>query len=174
MLKVEETQAPVEFSPELIKKFDDIVSRYPDGKQKSALLPILHLVQAEHGWLSPPAMDKVAGYLHLQDIEVYEVATFYSMYFLRPQGKYVLEVCRTGPCCVVGAEKIMDHIEQKLGVKEGEVTPDGLFSWRGVECLAACGYAPVLQIGPEYTFYENLTNESVDKLIADLKTRGSS
>jgi NADH-quinone oxidoreductase subunit E len=173
MLRVEEQQAPVEFSPELISKFDDIVSRYPEGKQKSALLPILHLVQAEFGWVSAPAMDKVAAYLKLQDIEVYEVASFYSMYFLRPQGKYVLEVCRTGPCCLVGAEKIMDHIEQQLGVKEGDVTPDGLFSWRGVECLAACGYAPVLQIGPEYTFYENLTNESVDKLITDLKAKGN-
>jgi NADH-quinone oxidoreductase subunit E len=173
MLKVENTEAPVEFSPELISKFDEIVGRYPQGKQKSALLPILHLVQAEFGWVSVPAMDKVAGYLDLQDIEVYEVATFYSMYFLRPQGKYVLEVCRTGPCCIVGAEKIMDHIEEKLGVKEGQVTPDGLFSWRGVECLAACGYAPVLQIGPEYTFYENLTNDSVDKLIADLKKKGN-
>jgi len=172
MLKVEETSVPVEFSPELISKFDDIVSRYPEGKQKSALLPILHLVQAEFGWVSAPAMDKVADYLKLQDIEVYEVATFYSMYFLRPQGKYTLEVCRTGPCCLVGAEKIMDHIEQKLGVKEGEVTADGLFSWRGVECLAACGYGPVLQIGPEYTFYENLTNDSVDKLIAELKIKG--
>ncbi|HWZ16975.1 MAG TPA: NAD(P)H-dependent oxidoreductase subunit E [Mucilaginibacter sp.] len=173
MLRVDEAQQPVEFTPGLITKFDDIVSRYPEGKQKSALLPILHLVQAEYGWLSSAAMDKVADYLHLQDIEVYEVATFYSMYFLRPQGKYVLEVCRTGPCCLVGAEKIMDHIEQKLGVKEGDVTPDGLFSWRGVECLAACGYAPVLQIGPEYTFYENLTNESVDKLIEDLKAKGN-
>ncbi|MDB5015958.1 MAG: nuoE [Mucilaginibacter sp.] len=173
MLRVEEQQAPVEFSPELISKFDDIVSRYPEGKQKSALLPVLHLVQAEFGWLSAPAMDKVAAYLKLQDIEVYEVASFYSMYFLRPQGRYVLEVCRTGPCCLVGAEKIMDHIEQQLGVKEGDVTPDGLFSWRGVECLAACGYAPVLQIGPEYTFYENLTNESVDKLITDLKAKGN-
>ncbi|MGZ3874637.1 MAG: NADH-quinone oxidoreductase subunit NuoE family protein [Mucilaginibacter sp.] len=173
MLSVQDTQQPVTFSPELISKFDDIVSRYPQGKQKSALLPILHLVQAEFGWLSAAAMDKVAEYLHLQDIEVYEVATFYSMYFMRPQGKYVLEVCRTGPCCLVGAEKIMDHIEQQLGVKEGEVTPDGLFSWRGVECLAACGYGPVLQIGPEYTFYENLTNESVDKLIADLKVKGN-
>ncbi|MDF2432614.1 MAG: NADH-quinone oxidoreductase subunit [Mucilaginibacter sp.] len=173
MLKVEEQQAPVEFSPELISKFDEIVSRYPVGKQKSALLPILHLVQAEFGWVSVPAMDKVAAYLKIQDIEVYEVASFYSMYFLRPQGKYVLEVCRTGPCCLVGAEKIMDHIEQQLGVKEGEVTADGLFSWRGVECLAACGYAPVLQIAPEYTFYENLTNESVDNLIADLKRKGN-
>jgi len=174
MLRVDNSETvPVEFSSELIKKFDDIVSRYPAGKQKSALLPILHLVQAEFGWVSAPAMDKVADYLKIQDIEVYEVATFYSMYFMRPQGKYVLEVCRTGPCCLVGAEKIMDYIEQKLGVKEGDVTPDGLFSWRGVECLAACGYAPVLQIGPEYTFYENLTEESVDKLVADLKAKGN-
>jgi NADH-quinone oxidoreductase subunit E len=174
MLRVDNSEAiPVEFSPELVAKFDDIVSRYPEGKQKSALLPILHLVQAGFGWLSAPAMDKVADYLHIQDIEVYEVATFYSMYFMRPQGKYMLEVCRTGPCGLVGAEKIMDHIEQKLGVKEGDVTPDGLFSWRGVECLAACGYGPVLQIGPEYTFYEKLTNESVDQLISDLKAKAS-
>jgi NADH-quinone oxidoreductase subunit E len=172
MLRVEETQAHVEFSQALIAKFDDIVSRYPEGKQKSGLLPILHLVQAEFGWVSTTAMDVVAEYLEIQAIEVYEVASFYSMYFLRPQGKYVLEVCRTGPCEIVGAQKIMDHIEQKLGVKEGEVTADGLFSWRGVECLAACGYAPVLQIGPEYTFYENLTNDSVDKLIGDLKEKG--
>ncbi|MGZ3811530.1 MAG: NADH-quinone oxidoreductase subunit NuoE family protein [Mucilaginibacter sp.] len=171
MLKVEDTSVPVEFSPDLIKQFADIVSRYPKGKQKSGLLPILHLVQAEFGWVSAPAMDKVAAYLGIQSIEVYEVASFYSMYFMCPQGKYVLEVCRTGPCCLVGAEKLMDHIQQKLGVKEGEVTPDGLFSWRGVECLAACGFGPVLQIGPEYTFYENLTNESVDTLIDGLKAK---
>ena len=169
MLRVDDAQVPVDFSPELISKFDDVVSRYPEGKQKSGLLPVLHLVQAEFGWLSVPAMDKVAAYLNILPIEVYEVASFYTMYFLRPQGKYVLEVCRTSGCCLVGAEKIMDHIEQKLGVKEGEVTADGLFSWRGVECLAACGFGPVLQIGPEYTFYENLTTESVDKLIGDLK-----
>lgn len=170
MLRVEEQQ-PVEFSSALISKFDEIVSRYPAGRQKSALLPILHLVQAEFGWTSVPAMDKVAEYLQIQPIEVYEVASFYTMYFLQPKGKYVLEVCRTGPCCLVGAEKIMDHIEQKLGVKEGEVTADGLFSWRGVECLAACGFGPVLQIGPEYTFYENLTEQSVDQLIDDLKNK---
>jgi NADH-quinone oxidoreductase subunit E len=169
MLRVEDTiQTPVEFSAALIAKFDDVVSRYPEGKQKAGLLPILHLVQAEFGWISAPAMDKVAEYLDIQHVEVYEVATFYSMYLMRPQGKYLLEVCRTGPCCLNGAEKLMDYIEQKLGVKEGEVTADGLFSWRGVECLAACGFAPVLQIGPEYTFYENLTPEKVDKLVADL------
>ena len=170
MLKVEETQ-PVEFSSALTAKFEEITSRYPEGKQKSALLPILHEVQAELGWLSPAAMDKVAAYLKIEPIEVYEVASFYSMYFLKPQGKFVLEVCRTGPCCLVGAEKLMDHIENSLGVKEGEVTPDGLFSRRGVECLAACGFGPVLQIGPEYTFYENLDAEKVDTLIAELRKK---
>ncbi|RZK79148.1 MAG: NAD(P)H-dependent oxidoreductase subunit E [Pedobacter sp.] len=170
MLKVQEHQ-PVEFSPALIEKFGEIVSRYPEGKQKSALLPILHETQAELGWLSPDAMDKVAAYLDIQSIEVYEVASFYSMYFLKPQGKFVLEVCRTGPCCLVGAEKIMHHLEDSLGVKEGDVTPDGLFSWRGVECLAACGFGPVLQIGPEYTFYENLTEQKVNDLIQDLRNK---
>ncbi|MET1054276.1 MAG: NAD(P)H-dependent oxidoreductase subunit E [Pedobacter sp.] len=170
MLKVEEQQ-PVEFSPALITKFDEISNRYPEGKQKSALLPVLHEVQAELGWLSARAMDKVAEYLKIEPIEVYEVASFYSMYFLKPQGKYMLEVCRTGPCCLVGAEKLMDHIEETLGVKEGEVTADGLFSWRGVECLAACGFGPVLQIGPEYTFYENLDEQKVDTLIADLRNK---
>ncbi|MCJ0741925.1 NADH-quinone oxidoreductase subunit NuoE family protein [Pedobacter montanisoli] len=170
MLKVEETQ-PVEFSSALIAKLDEVVKRYPEGRQKSALLPILHLVQAEYGWTSVPAMDKVAEYLNIQPIEVYEVASFYTMYFLEPKGKYVLEVCRTGPCCLVGAEKIMQHIENRLGVKEGEITADGMFSWRGVECLAACGFGPVLQIGPEYTFYENLTEQSVDQLIDDLKNK---
>jgi NADH-quinone oxidoreductase subunit E len=172
MLKVEDTTA-VEFSIELTNKFAEIVSRYPEGKHKSALLPILHEVQAVNGWLSAPAMDKVAAYLNILPIEVYEVASFYSMYFLKPQGKFVLEVCRTGPCCLVGAEKIMDYIGEKLGVIENEVTADGLFSYRGVECLAACGFAPVLQIGPEYTFYENLTAESVDQLIGDLKEKAS-
>ncbi len=170
MLSVTENK-DVKFPSALITQFDDIVTRYPEGKQKSALLPILHLVQAEYGWVSPGVMDQVAAYLNIKPIEVYEVATFYTMFFLRPQGKYVLEVCRTGPCCVVGAEKIMNHIEKTLGVKEGEITQDGKFSWRGVECLAACGMAPVLQIGPEYTFYEKLTEQSVDQLIENLKNK---
>jgi len=170
MLRVEEQQ-PVEFPSTLTQKFDEILTRYPQNRQKSALLPFLHEVQAVYGWLSVPAMDKVAEYLNLEPIEVYEVASFYTMYFLKPQGKYVLEVCRTGPCCLVGAEKIIDHISDRLGVKEGEVTSDGLFSWRGVECLAACGYGPVLQIGPEYTFYENLNEQKVDDLIEELRRK---
>ena len=170
MLKVTET-VQIDFPAQLISQFDDIVKRYPEGKQKSGLLPLLHLVQAEFGWLSTASMDQVAHYLDIKPIEVYEVATFYTMFFLKPQGKFVLEVCRTGPCCLVGAENIMTHIEASLGVKEGQVTADGMFSWRGVECLAACGMAPVLQIGPEYKFYENLTIVSVDQLIEDLKNK---
>ncbi len=170
MLKVTETHE-INFSTGLIAQFDEIVKRYPQGKQKSALLPVLHLVQAEYGWLSPSAMDKVAEYLNIKPIEVYEVATFYTMFFLQPQGKYVLEVCRTGPCQLVGSDKMMAHLEKKLGVKEGEVTKDGLFSWRGVECLAACGMAPVLQIGPDYTYYENLTEDKIDTLIEELKKK---
>lgn len=168
MLKISKSDEII-FTPELITKFNEILLRYPEERQKSALLPVLHLVQAEYGWMSTPLMDKVADFLNLKPIEVYEVASFYTMFFLKPQGKYVLEVCRTGPCCLVGAEKIMKHIEEKLNVKEGEVTPDGLFSWRGVECLAACGMGPVLQIGPDYTFYENLTADSVDELIDRLR-----
>ena len=170
MLSLSQTEELV-FTPELITKFNEIVQRYPEGKQKSALLPILHLVQAEYGWVSTAAMDKVAAYLDIKPIEVYEVATFYTMFFLKPSGKYVLEVCRTGPCCLVGAEKIMKVIEEKLGVKEGEVTADGLFSWRGVECLAACGNGPVLQIGPEYTFHENLTESKITELIENLRLK---
>lgn len=168
MLSITQSEEII-FTPELITKFNEIVGRYPEGRSKSALLPILHLVQAEYGWVSAVAMDKVAAYLNIQPIEVYEVATFYTMFFLKPQGKYVLEVCRTGPCCLVGAEKIMDYLENKLHVKEGEVTEDGLFSWRGVECLAACGMAPVLQIGPEYTFHENLTEGKIDELVENLR-----
>ncbi len=172
MLKISNTE-DITFRPALVAKFDEIVGRYPEGKQKSGLLPILHLVQAEYGWVSTPAMDKVAEYLEIKPIEVYEVATFYTMFFLKPQGKYMLEVCRTGPCAVVGAEKIMKYIEEKLDVKEGEVTADGLFSWRGVECLAACGTGPVLQISPEYTYYEQLTEKSVDELIESLRRKSS-
>jgi len=171
MLSVKQHNENVTFSPELLTKFGEVVSRYPEGKQKSGLLPILHLVQAAYGWVSADAMDKVAVYLNILPIEVYEVATFYTMFLLQPKGKYVLEICRTGPCCLVGAERIMGHLQQKLGVKEGEVTADGLFSWRGVECLAACGFGPVLQIGPEYTFYENLTEDKIDELIDNLKAK---
>ena len=156
------------FSPDSLQKIRDSIARYPEGRQKSTLLPVLHMAQAEFGgWLSVPVMDYVASLLGLQPIEVYEVATFYTMFRLKPTGKYVLEVCRTGPCCVVGAEKITAHLKKILGIEVGETTPDGLFTILEVECLASCGTGPVLQLGERYI--ENLTPERIDGLVSELR-----
>ncbi|MBP8725124.1 MAG: NAD(P)H-dependent oxidoreductase subunit E [Saprospiraceae bacterium] len=161
----------MEFSQEIKREFDQIVARYPQGRQKSGLLPILHRVQEEYGWLSTEAMNAVAGYLQLNPIEVYEVASFYTMFHLRPVGKYVLEVCRTGPCCLVGAETLLQYLQRKLNIGIGETTPDGLFTLKTVECLASCGTGPVLQIGPEYLYHEQLTEQKLDQLIDSLRSK---
>ncbi len=157
----------IAFKEETLKEVGRITSHYPEGMQKSALIRVLHLAQAEFGWLSVPAMDYVARLLHIQPVEVYEVATFYSMYDTQPVGKVKLEVCRTGPCMIEGAEGIVEYIEQQLGIKDGETTPDGLFTLKTVECLGACGYAPMLQAGEK--FHEHLTKAKVDELIAHYK-----
>ncbi len=154
----------VQFSQEKLNKVNELISHYPQGKQKSALLPVLHLAQQEFGgWLDVSTMDYVASLLHLQPIEVYEVATFYSMYNLKPVGKYVFEVCHTGPCMVNGSDNIIDYIKQKLNIGVGETTTDGLFTLKTVECLGACGYAPMMQLGK--TYREHLTKEKVDAII---------
>jgi NADH-quinone oxidoreductase subunit E len=114
-------------------------------------------------------MDYVARLLHINPIEVYEVATFYSMYNVEKVGKVVIEFCHTGPCCLVGAEKILKHIESSLNIKPGQTTEDGMFTLKAVECLGACGYGPMLQIGE--TFYENLTEEKVDTLLNDFRLK---
>ena len=117
------------FSQEKLDKVQELISHYPQGKQKSALLPILHLAQQEFGgWLDVNTMDYVASLLQLQPIEVYEVATFYSMYNLKPVGKYIFEVCQTGPCMLNGSDDIISYIQEKLGIKIGETTNDGLFT----------------------------------------------
>ena len=145
-----------------------IIKRYPEERKKSALLPVLHLAQAEFdGWLSPKTMDYVASILDLQPIEVYEVATFYSMYNLKPVGKYVFEVCQTGPCMISGSDNIIDYIKQVLNIQPGETTQDGLFTLKLVECLGACGYAPMMQVGKIYK--EHLTKEKVDAIIAEYR-----
>src|SRR5579872_4114381 len=129
----------VTFSDDAIALVNKIIKRYPEGKQKSAILSILHLAQAEFGgWLSAPVMDYVASILKIQPIEVYEVASFYSMFNLKPVGKCVIEVCRTGPCWLMGAEDLVKFIEKKLGIKTGETSPDGMFTLKTVECLASC------------------------------------
>jgi len=153
----------IQFPEDLLKEVNRIINQFPEGKQKSALIRVLHLAQAHFGYLSVTAMDYVARLLHIQPIEVYEVATFYSMYDTQPVGKVKLEVCRTGPCMIEGAEKIVSYIENKLGIKDGETTPDGLFTLKTVECLGACGYAPMLQAGEK--FHEHLTEAKVDELI---------
>lgn len=159
----------MQFSDTTLTLVNKIIKRYPEGKQKSALLPVLHLAQAEFdGWLSPEVMDYVAGLLSIKPIEVYEVATFYSMYNLRPVGKCLLEVCQTGPCWLRGSDDIIAHLESNLNIKVGETTADGMFTLKTVECLGSCGTAPMLQCGAQY--HENLTTDKIDILIEELKT----
>lgn len=156
------------FSDEKLKEAERIIARYPAGKQKSALLPLLHLAQEEFGgWLSVESMDYVASLLSLEPIEVYEVATFYSMYNLKPVGKYMFEVCQTGPCMLNGSDDIIQYIGDTLGIRPGETTADGLFTLKTVECLGACGYAPMMQLGK--TYREHLTKEKVDAIIAECR-----
>jgi len=156
------------FSEEKLKKVNEIKSRYPQGRQKSALIPLLHMAQEENnGWLSVEAMDYVAELLQIKPIEVYEVATFYSMYNLKPVGKYMFEVCHTGPCMLNGSDEIIDYIKQKLNIKVGETSADGMFTLKTVECLGACGYAPMMQLGKFYR--EHLTKEKVDQIINECR-----
>ena len=158
----------IKFSDDKLKKVDEIIARYPEGKSKSAIIPILHLAQEEFGgWLSPETMDYVATILKIESIEVYEVATFYSMYNLKPVGRYMFEVCQTGPCMLRGSDNIIDYIKKKLGINVGETTPDGLFTLKTVECLGACGYAPMMQLGKH--FREHLTPEKVDQIIEECR-----
>jgi NADH-quinone oxidoreductase subunit E len=157
----------IKFSEESFAQAQKIIKRYPEGKQKSALIPILHLGQAEFdGWLSPEVMDYVASLLSIKPIEVYEVATFYSMFNLKPVGKCLLEVCRTGPCWLRGADDVVAYLENKLNIKVGETTADGKFTLKTVECLGSCGSAPMLQCGADY--HENLTEEKLEALIEKL------
>lgn len=158
------------FSPEALQEFDKIKARYPDGHQRAALIPTLYLAQKEFGYISVEAMEYVAGLLDLPPAKVLHVATFYTMFNKRPVGTHHIQVCKSISCAVMGAFKLVDYLENKLGVAAGESTPDGKFTLWEVECLAACGYAPMLQCNEDY--YENLgapqadgTWPEVDKLL---------
>lgn len=162
----------LQFSPENLAKVSEIIQRYPEGKQKSALLPVLHMAQDNFGgWLDVPVMDYVASLLSIEPIEVYEVASFYSMYNLKPVGKYMFEVCHTGPCMLNGSDQIIDYIKERLNIKTGDTTSDGMFTLKTVECLGACGYAPMMQLGKHYR--EHLTKEKVDAIINECRFKAN-
>ena len=143
------------------------VAKYPPERKSSAVMATLRIAQEEHGWLSVPLMDYVAELLGMRPIQVYEVATFYSMYDLKPVGRHKISICTNISCMLCGSDAIVKHLEQRLGIKLGETTPDGKVTLKEVECLAACCGAPMFQIGK--TYYENLTPEKVDRILEGLK-----
>jgi len=167
-MEISHAKQVINIDAKLTERINELISHYPEDKRKSALLPVLHEVQDAHdNWLSIELQDKVAEILNIKPIEVYEVVSFYTMYNQKPIGKYMFEFCRTSCCAIRGAENLMDYTCEKLGVKEGETTADGMFTVVGVECLGACGYAPMLQLGDYYR--ENLTKEKVDALIDECR-----
>jgi NADH-quinone oxidoreductase subunit E len=167
-MEVSNIKQVINIDDRLAERLFEIISHYPANKKKSALLPVLHEVQDAHdNWLSIELQDIVAGMLEIQPIEVYEVVSFYTMFNQKPIGKYMFEFCRTSCCAIRGAEDLMEYTCNKLGVQEGEITPDGMFQVVGVECLGACGYAPMMQLGDYYK--EHLTKEKVEAIIEDCK-----
>jgi NADH-quinone oxidoreductase subunit E len=155
-------------SPAICKHIDEWLLRYPPEQRRSGVFEALRVVQEAHGGsLTTDLMDAVADYLGIPRIAVYEVATFYSMYYLQPMGKHVIDVCTNISCMLNGAEKLVEHTKQKLQIELNETTPDGRFTLKSVECLGACTGAPVCQIGKKY--YENLTAEKMDEILATLK-----
>lgn len=151
------------------KEIDDIVSRYP--VKRSALIPLLYLAQRDEGFISEAAMKEIAGLLRLTPPQVYETATFYTMLNLKRVGKFHLQVCKSLMCALAGSDTVIGWVKTKLGIGPGETTSDGLFTLSAVECLAACGTAPMMQVNEDY--YERLTEERFDKILADLKQYGT-
>lgn len=158
-----------EISTDIKKEIDQWLKKYPPEQKRSAVVTALLLVQEQNnGWLSESAMNAVADYLDLAKIEVYEVATFYDMYNLKPIGKHKINVCTNISCMLMGSDEILACIKEKLGISPGETTSDGLFTLKESECLAACGGAPMCQIDDKY-YHENLTQEKMLALIDELK-----
>jgi len=155
----------VEFAQETLRELNDILKRYPT--KRAATLPALHLAQRDFGYISQETIEYIAQLLELTPAEVTDTVTFYTMFYRKPMGKYVVQVCHTLSCSLLGASHIVEYISKKLGIKPGETTEDGKFSLIKVECLGACGTAPVMRINDDY--YENLTEEKIDKIFSDLK-----
>jgi NADH-quinone oxidoreductase subunit E len=168
MTKTSATNKAELFSAEVRKEIDQWIAKYPADWKQSAVMAALRIVQdANGGWLTTELMNNVAAYLDMPPIAVYEVATFYSMYELKPVGKHKICVCTNISCMINDSDRIVEHLENKLGIRMGETTEDGRFTLKEVECLGACGGAPMLQIGKQY--YENLTPEIVDSILDGLE-----
>jgi len=155
----------LEFSPEALKKIEQVAGRYP--KREAATLPVLYLAQEEFGYLSEAAIECVARVLGLPPARVYNVVTFYTMLNRKPIGRHHIQVCRTLSCALRGAEKVTAFLKSSLGINVGETTPDGRFTLSEVECLASCGTAPMMQVNDDY--YESLTEEKIEEILARLK-----
>jgi NADH-quinone oxidoreductase subunit E len=163
-----EQPAEFAFTSENLEKARAHIAKYPPGRQASAVLPLLDLAQRQHGgWLPRAAMDHVAGLLDMAPVRVYEVATFYTMFNLRPVGRYLLQACTTTPCWLRGSDAVVAACAQKLGISIDESTPDGLFTLVEVECLGACVNAPILQVNDD--FYEDLDGPATERLIDALR-----
>ena len=155
---------PATFSPEVEAEIDGHLAKYPEPR--SAILPLMFIVQRERGYLDPPGVLYLANRLKLRVTDIWEVATFYSMIQTKPVGKYHIQICKTLSCKIMGEGKITEHVCSKLGIKPGETTGDGKFSLSLVECLGSCGTAPMFQINFDY--HENLTPEKVDRILDGL------
>lgn len=156
------------FTPEICAEIDRRIAKYPPEWKQSAVMSALTLVQESNGgWLSQELMDDVAVYLEMPAIAVYEVATFYGMYDLEPTAKNKVCICNSISCLLSGSEDLLSHVEKKYGLKPGQTTPDGRFTFKEVECLGACCRAPVVLLGK--TYHENLSTEALDALIAGLE-----
>lgn len=155
------------FNAENLKRVKAIIKKYPKGRQQSAVIPALDIAQRQNdGWISIAAMNEIATLLDMAYIRVYEVASFYTMFNLKPVGENFIQVCRTTPCWLRGSDEITETCRKKLGVGIGEVTKDKKFSFIEVECLGACVNAPMVQINDDY--YEDLTPEIMEKMIDDI------
>jgi NADH-quinone oxidoreductase subunit E len=155
----------LEFSPETLKKFEATIARYP--QKEAAMLPVLYLAQQEFGHLGPEAIEYVASLMEQPAARVHGVVSFYTMYNMKPIGRHHIQVCRTLPCALRGAEYVTALLKKKLGIDCGQTTADGRFTLSEVECLASCGTAPMMQINDHY--YENLTEAKIDEILDALK-----
>lgn len=163
--KITVTDEVAEFPETVVEEMRSHLSKYPKDRSRSALIPLLFVIQRERGYIDNPGVNYLADFLGLEVTDVWETATFYSMFNLHPVGKYHIQMCKTLSCKIMGEPDLTDHVCSKLGIKAGETTDDGKFTVTRVECLGSCGTAPMMQIGFDY--HENLTKEKLDKIIEE-------